>query len=188
MKQCGARIISIDKLCRGWYFFDADRGFSLRGGLMLQKLLIRNSVDHEGKPAGGLAQGVGINIQWQDGPIQAQEVEGLGIRSQQAVLPECKGHNGAFVEGVLGAAVSRLEWYQAGPWKCAENAEAIECIAKALAALEKRTARRVKAGVEETHELGPGDGSRGAVRDAARPYAGPSVLTDEQLADLLADR
>ena len=66
-------------------------------GRMRQNL----SHDHRvvnGMPAGGYSVGVGINIEWQNGPLG---------RDEERELP-----NGAFVEGVIEAALDRLRWYQ----------------------------------------------------------------------------
>lgn len=87
-------------------------------------------------PAGGSSSAIGIKIEWQDGPLKD------------------KPQNGAFVEGVILAAIQRLEWYQtacAKRFACRENALAITKLEEALHWLEHRTAARVKRGVEGTH-------------------------------------
>ncbi len=63
--------------------------------------------DAQGRPAGGHTSAVGIDIEWQDGPLS---VDG-----------ERKEPNGAFVEGVIQAAIGRLEYYNAGQFRCREN-------------------------------------------------------------------
>lgn len=63
----------------------------------------------------------------------------------------CRHPNGTFVEDVLAAVRDRLVWYQAGPYACGENAEAIAAVDEALAALASRRADRVRRGVDGTH-------------------------------------
>lgn len=95
----------------------------------------------DGKPTGGCAEGLGLEIEWQDGPLRAPD----GRASP----------NGAFVEDVIGAALQRIEFYQEaaeGQFSCTENAEAIEHLKLALARLGDRTKRRVAAGTEGTYE------------------------------------
>lgn len=94
--------------------------------------------DFEGRPAGGSVSGVGLQITWQNGPLGSGE--------------DRKDPNGCFVETVLAVAVERLEFYQDSPFRCRENALAITKIEEALHWLNSRTARRVAAGVEGTHE------------------------------------
>lgn len=94
--------------------------------------------DDLGRPAGGETQGVGISIFWQDGPLQ---VDG-----------ERREPNGAFVEGVLEAALGRLEFYQRSEFRCRENALAITKIEEALHWCQHRTSDRVARGVEGTHQ------------------------------------
>lgn len=94
--------------------------------------------DDLGRPAGGETHGVGIDIVWQDGPLAI---------SGQRLEP-----NGAFVEGVLEAALGRLEFYQASEFRCRENALAITKIEEALHWCQHRTRDREVRGVEGTHE------------------------------------
>lgn len=92
----------------------------------------------DGKPDGGVAYGSGFSISWQKGPLRHD-----GHENPQ---------NGAFVETVLCACLSRLEYYQTSQFRCEENQQAIDHINVALAALRRRTDRRVDAGVEGTWE------------------------------------
>jgi hypothetical protein len=108
---------------------------------MLQYFKVRNSVDDHGMPAGGTVEGLGLAIKWQDGPLGREPHERLN-------------ENGAFVETVIAAAKSRLEWYQTtngARFACQENADAIAHLALALDALETRTAAREARAVEGTH-------------------------------------
>lgn len=68
----------------------------------------------------------------------------------QRGLPQSVGVNGCRVDAVLEVAKDRLEAYQMGPLSCEENEEAIAHIRLALAALERRTRRRMEQGVINT--------------------------------------
>lgn len=91
-----------------------------------------------GKPAGGHANGVGMNILWQNGPLG---------RGADRLAP-----NGAFVETVIAAVVQRLEFYEEAGFECAENKRAIWHLTCALDQLDARTKARESEGVEGTHE------------------------------------
>lgn len=90
-----------------------------------------------GAPAGGTTAGVGIQIQWQNGPLG---------RGADRVSP-----NGAFVEGVIQAALGRLQHYQSTKFNCRENALAITKLEEALHWCQHRTADREARAVEGTH-------------------------------------
>lgn len=94
--------------------------------------------DDKGNPTGGYVKGVGLQIDWQKGPL------GRG--------PDRVGPNGAFVETVLAACVSRLKFYQDSGFACRENALAITKVEEALLWLDKRTRDREERKVEGTHE------------------------------------
>lgn len=95
--------------------------------------------DADGNPAGGISQGRGYVIAWQPEPLRVD-----GEQREQI---------GADVESVLGAALDRLAFYQAGEFKCDENEAAITALRDALDALNARTADRQRRGVEGTHQL-----------------------------------
>jgi hypothetical protein len=101
---------------------------------MLQPIRQDLRLNEEGKPAGGTTSGLGLFIEWQNGPVGLNEP------------------NGAFIETVIEAAKGRLEWYQANGFECAENAHAINYLNLALNALYTRTQRRQERGVEGTYE------------------------------------
>ena len=96
-------------------------------------------LDDEGRPAGGSTFGTGFAINWQDGPLAVD-----GVRREP---------NGAFVEGIIQAALGRLEFYQSTQFKCRENALAITKLEEALHWCQHRTANREARGVEGTHQL-----------------------------------
>ena len=64
---------------------------------MRQKIESKHNVDENGNPAGGTTIGVGIAIEWQNGT--------LGKDKDKLAKP-----NGAFVEGVILAALDRLKY------------------------------------------------------------------------------
>ena len=107
---------------------------------MLAKFDAKNQLK-DGKPHGGFAKGVGMDISWQKGPL------GRGT--------DRKEPNGAFVETVIAAALQRIEFYQASGFACSENASAIQNLKSALAVLDFRTTQREGAGVEGTHGRRP---------------------------------
>lgn len=111
---------------------------------MKQGFTAINRSDGQGRPAGGTVRGKGLSIDWQDGPLAVD-----GVRREP---------NGCFVETVLEAAAIRLDYYQSTMFHCAENAEALDHVRAAIAALERRTARRTNAGVEGTHGQMPEEG------------------------------
>lgn len=86
----------------------------------------RHDHDDAGNPTGGVSNSTGVSIFWQNGPL------GRGEEKQRP--------NGAFVEDVIVIARDRLEFYQAGKFKCEENEVAISHLSAALTSLEKRTA------------------------------------------------
>ena len=103
-----------------------------------QKLEIRNSFDENNNPAGGYVKGVGLNINWQDGPLGRD-----GDRKEP---------NGSFVETVVRAAKQRIEFYESTKFSCDENKAAIQHLKKALECMEARTQKREDRKVEGTHE------------------------------------
>ena len=106
---------------------------------MNQTIEQAHECDGDGNPAGGLTKGQGITIMWQDGPL------GRGEDRQEP--------NGAFVEGVISAAMGRLEFYQDSKFNCGENGVALMHLGQALDALNKRTRIRESRAVEGTHQV-----------------------------------
>ncbi len=98
---------------------------------------MKNEVDEEGRPAGGFYSGVGIEINWQDGPLGRDK--------------DRKAPNGAFVEEVLVAVQQRIAFYQASEFKCDANERALAGIKEALVWLNRRTKDREARQVEGTH-------------------------------------
>ena len=106
---------------------------------MNQQVTARHFYDENGNPAGGHTSGVGIEIEWQNGPLANPD----GTRNEPS---------GAFVEGVIKAAIDRIRYYQGegqyaqypanhtvegaeiipGKFKCRQNALAITHLEEAL--------------------------------------------------------
>lgn len=63
------------------------------------------------------------------------------------------GVNGVTNEALLLVVAHRLRSFQAGPFVCDENRQALEHIEKAVQALFQRTKERRARGVEGTHQL-----------------------------------
>lgn len=108
---------------------------------MRQELHEDHRLDADGNPAGGFTRGTGVSITWQNGPLG---------RGEDRLEP-----NGAFVEGIVQAAIGRLQFYQranVGRFACRENAVALTHLETALLWLEKRTADREAREVEGTHK------------------------------------
>jgi hypothetical protein len=107
---------------------------------MRQPITTDHRTDDDSMPAGGQTVGKGFYIEWQNGPL------GRG--------PDRQEPNGAFVEGIIAAAIDRIQWYQKvnnGAFACRENALAITKLEEALHWLDHRTADREARGVEGTH-------------------------------------
>jgi len=112
---------------------------------MNQNIAQTHNVNDEGNPAGGRSTGIGIDINWQDGPLREESTE-VGTPSN-----EIAKQNGAFVEGVISAAIGRLEFYQASKFRCRENALALTKLQESVHWLNARTADREAQGIEGTH-------------------------------------
>ena len=97
-----------------------------------------NNTDEEGNPSGGSAEGIGVKIEWQNGPLGRGE--------------ERKEPNGAFVETIIDIARQRIQYYQNSKFVCRENAIAITKLEEALLWLNKRTTDRETRDVEGTHK------------------------------------
>lgn len=105
----------------------------------MQELRFSNGVDDANHPTGGSVDGIGIAIRWQNGPL------GNGAKRQKP--------NGAFVEGVIQAAIQRLQFYQESEFACKENEMALVSLRDALHVLNLRTSARMARNVEGTHSV-----------------------------------
>ena len=98
-------------------------------------------VDEDGNPAGGVSDGRGFTISWQNGPL------GRAHR---------KDPNGAMVEDVIQAVIGRIQFYQeasGGKFACVENEAAIRSLRDAGIRLDDRTRHREAQGVEGTNQV-----------------------------------
>ena len=93
-----------------------------------------NDINPNGMITGGFVQGAGLDIQWQEGPLDDD------------------GPNGTFVDDVLYAALQRLEAYQDTRLSCRENDMAITKIQEALHWLGARRRDRQDRGVQNTYQ------------------------------------
>lgn len=62
------------------------------------------------------------------------------------------GVNGISGEALLAIVIDRLRSFQAGPFACDDNAEALTCIQTGLELLQRRTKARIARGVEGTNQ------------------------------------
>lgn len=106
---------------------------------MINEIDCTNLVDEDGNPAGGDVVGCGLHIVWQNGP-----------RRREGQI-EMDPANGAFVEDVIESARQRLQFFELGPYACAENAAAIQSLTDALERLAMRRRDRNARGVEGMH-------------------------------------
>lgn len=74
------------------------------------------------------------------------------VRFQNGPLKE-SGINGTTHEVLLSIIEDRLLGFQAGPYACEDNAEALSHIQAAQAVLKRRTEARLARGVEGTHKV-----------------------------------
>jgi len=96
-----------------------------------------------GVPLGGFAKAVGIDIQFQAGPLR---------ESKGSLVNE---PTGAFVETLIAIVIDRLQYYQNvnnKRFRCRENSLAITRLQEALHWLNARTEDREKRGVEGTYK------------------------------------
>ena len=96
----------------------------------------KDDFDRDGNAAGGYVRGVGLDIQWQDGPSG----------------PE-RHYTGSVIEDPLKGVRFRLTTYQLTKYACDANALAIHHIDQALIALSGRDIDREARGVMGTADL-----------------------------------
>ena len=89
----------------------------------------------DGLHDGGVSTGIGFTIAWQRGPLQDTR------------------RNGAMLLEVLMSCRNQLAYFQQGPYKCAENAAALDYLIGAIELLEQRRSRRLAEGKHGTSEI-----------------------------------
>ena len=107
----------------------------------MQQITNNFKTDSNNNPTGGSSKSVGIDINWQDGPLGRD-----GERQEP---------NGAFVETVIQVAIDRIEFFNDSKFRCRENSLAITKLEEALHWLNARTSRRENQGIEGTHQEDP---------------------------------
>ena len=112
-------------------------GGSLKGR-WTNEMRAENVCDSNGNPTGGNVRGVGLSIDWQNGPL------GRGAEKIAA--------SGAFVEDIVLAAIQRLQFFQESKFKCRENALALTHLEDALHWLEHRHDAREARQVQGLHK------------------------------------
>ena len=120
-----------------------------------------NLHDEDGNPTGGVANGTGMSITWQNGPLGRGE--------------DRRPPNGAQTEDVIIAAMIRLEFYESGKFSSPYNAAALDHLQEALNALNARTADREERGVEGLHKDLKTSSNSGGTRGARGFKVGPSA-------------
>ena len=75
--------------------------------------------------------------------------DALAIAFQDGPIAD-NGVNGVTQEALLAIVMDRLRSFQAGPYKCKENACALTHIEEAMMWLQQRTIQRMRRGVEGT--------------------------------------
>ena len=77
---------------------------------------------------------------------------GMDVKFQNGPIAEV-GVNGVTQEVLLAIVIDRLRSFQAGPYACPENADALTHATEALESLKSRTRARMARGVEGTHTV-----------------------------------
>lgn len=85
-------------------------------------------------------------------PSRLCDADRTVILFQNGPIPEM-GTNGITQEVLLAIVADRLRSFQAGPYKCKENACALTHIEEAMHWLQQRTIARMRRGVEGTHSV-----------------------------------
>ncbi len=88
--------------------------------------------------------------------VSPDEIDDTEFPEEANFVPICFQHgpilehgvNGVTNESLLAIVKDRLEAFQAGQFKCDENAAALTAVNLALECLHSRTANRIKRGVE----------------------------------------
>lgn len=83
--------------------------------------------------------------------IQLNGQNHLMVNFQNGPIAEV-GANGVTHEALLAIIIDRLAGFQAGPFACPENEEALKHLREAQGALHFRTLSRLQRGVEGTHK------------------------------------
>lgn len=85
-------------------------------------------------------------------PISERHHRNCIISFQNGPIAEA-GVNGISQEALLAICIDRLECFQAGPYACDDNANALHDLKNALGWLQNRTRQRLARGVEGTSKV-----------------------------------
>lgn len=88
-------------------------------------------------------------VHWPNGKVN-HPGEALLVKFQNGPIKEF-GVNGVTQEALIAICMDRLECFQAGPFACEANKQALFHLNVALDWLQKRTRERIVRGVEGTH-------------------------------------
>lgn len=91
-------------------------------------------------------------IDWTYERVSPPAAQRVVIPFQNGTLKDV-GTNGVTHEALLAIIEDRLVAFQAGPFKCAENANALFHVRAAMRELKGRTESRLERGVEGTHQV-----------------------------------
>lgn len=106
----------------------------------------------DGPGAGGASHHYMVTTpDWQRNPDGSGAKGVWDIEFQNGGIAE-NGVNGLTQEVLLAIVADRLKSFQAGPFACEENAEALDHVEKALSVLKLRTEARMARGVEGKQE------------------------------------
>ncbi len=94
----------------------------------------------------------GFNTKTNPSDAPSIPVDQCAILFQNGPIKEA-GVNGITHETLLAILIDRLEYFQAGQYRCEENEAALQSLKEAQVKLLQRTARRVARGVEGTHTV-----------------------------------
>jgi hypothetical protein len=114
---------------------------------------MRNITDHIANPVNDRIQITALDAPGAGGANHHYGVyvdgseNGLDIHFQNGPIAEA-GVNGVTQEVLLAVVIDRLRSFQAGPFACKENAEALDHAQQSLEWLKSRTKARMARGVE----------------------------------------
>lgn len=92
------------------------------------------------------------HIDWMgDAEWDNRKPNSLDVHFQEGPIKEC-GVNGITQEALLAIVIDRLRSFQAGPYACDDNEQALAHCVAALSYLQKRTKARIARGVEGAHQ------------------------------------
>jgi hypothetical protein len=112
---------------------------------------MRTITDHVANPVNDLIKISAVDEPGAGGANHEYDIligaQGFTMRFQNGPIAE-NGINGVTQEVLLAIVIDRLRSFQAGPFACDENAEALAHAENSLECLKERTRSRMKRGVE----------------------------------------